>query len=64
MSRIYRVFRKILKNKPIDIHLVIPGKVILSVALILMALTGKIGATIAIVILIFLVLIFLIPDDI
>ncbi|TSC88228.1 MAG: hypothetical protein G01um10147_133 [Microgenomates group bacterium Gr01-1014_7] len=58
-------FKNLIRNDsfPVEIHIAIPSWVTISVVLILMAATGKIGATIAFWIVAFFVAIYLIPDD-
>ncbi|MFH1535827.1 MAG: hypothetical protein ABIC96_02020 [Patescibacteria group bacterium] len=59
------VFKKLNQfDKEHTIHIFIPYKIIIPVVLILMALTGKVGSIISMFILVFLIFIFLIPDDV
>ena len=63
-SKLKSIFRTLDKlNEKYTIKVTIPIRVLIPAVLILMALTGKVGAAIALWIAAFLVIIFIIPDD-
>lgn len=59
------ILKKIVKNEPISVRLrfTIPFKILIPAVLIMMALTGKFGAFLAMGIAVFMIFIILIPDN-
>lgn len=64
-SKLISILDKLGKlNDKYSIKVTIPIKVLIPAVLIIMALTGKIGATLALIIAIFLVFILMWPDEV
>lgn len=61
LKSVFRVLAKI--NKQLTIEVTIPVRFLIPTVLIIMALTGRIGATIATFIAAFLIVILMLPDD-